>query len=269
MAANAAAAATSRRPRTWRTEPTSSSTFRRCGSIRSSRAGRARTADDYAVLQDLPRGQRQYAHSFPLIPTFDALSYFHLTSTAPPRHAQLRRTREGPHLHRCATAGSHSDVVVTYLRYYHAEYAPDTSDQISHILMVPLQTLTGTTTPTSTCTTSTSTSATNLPTGVVYDRPATDFTVDYATVSESLAGAACDLRTHDVRAAQDRPRALHGRRDEQRLRLSRDPQRPANSQGRPPRLHPRRTRARKGARSADGSFAFVAERERFELSERY
>jgi len=37
-----------------------------------SRAVESRTKDDYAVLQDLPNGQRQYAHSFPLIPTFDA-----------------------------------------------------------------------------------------------------------------------------------------------------------------------------------------------------
>src|SRR5450631_3841687 len=42
------------------------------------RAVETRTADDFAVLQDLPRGQRQYGQSFPLIPTFDALSYFRL-----------------------------------------------------------------------------------------------------------------------------------------------------------------------------------------------
>ena len=40
-----------------------------------SRAVETRTQDDYAVLQDLPQGQRQYGHSFPLVPTFDAISY--------------------------------------------------------------------------------------------------------------------------------------------------------------------------------------------------
>ena len=46
-----------------------------------SRQVETRTKDDFAALQDLPRGQHQYAHSFPLIPTFDALSYFRVTFT--------------------------------------------------------------------------------------------------------------------------------------------------------------------------------------------
>ena len=150
-----------------------------------SRAVETRTADDFAVLQDLPRGQRQYAHSFPLVPTFDALSYFHIYYNGSRRDAlsyvQLEKvlTFSDP-----APTGARSDVVVTYLRYYHAEYADDTTDRIAHIRMDPLQTLT----------TGNASDfylhdvyvdmATMLPTRVVYTGPDTSFAADYTVVQD-------------------------------------------------------------------------------------
>src|SRR5579872_6698809 len=40
-----------------------------------------RSADDVALLEDLPRGAQTLAHSFPISPTFDALSYFRLNTS--------------------------------------------------------------------------------------------------------------------------------------------------------------------------------------------
>src|SRR5271165_1890480 len=40
------------------------------------RAVDTRTRDDVAVVQDLPQGRRVVTRSFPITPTFDALSYF-------------------------------------------------------------------------------------------------------------------------------------------------------------------------------------------------
>jgi hypothetical protein len=106
------------------------------------RSVETRTADDFAVLQDLPRGQRQYGHSFPLIPTFDALSFFrieysggrnllaHVTTYEP-------MTFEEPH----ATAPGVA-VVATTLRNYYARYADDSTDERAHLVLEPLKALT-------------------------------------------------------------------------------------------------------------------------------
>jgi hypothetical protein len=145
------------------------------------RAVETRTADDYAVLQDLPQGQRQYTHSFPLIPTFDALSYFHLTYNGSRRDALSSVQLERVLTFSDASANSHSDVVVTYLRYYHADYAPDTNDRIAHILMDPLPSLTTDNRSDFFLHDVYVDTATNLPTRVVYTGPDTDFACDYTT----------------------------------------------------------------------------------------
>ena len=142
----------------------------------------ARTKDDYAVLQDLPRGNRQYGHSFPLNPTFDAISYFRVTFNGSERNT-LSYVEPGPPItFTDPRATSHADVVVLSLKNYHASYAPDTNDRVAHILMDPLQALT----------TNNSSdfylhdvyvdTASNLPTRVVYVGPKTQFTVDYQVV---------------------------------------------------------------------------------------
>ncbi len=146
------------------------------------RAVEARTRDDLAVLQDLPRGNRQYGKSFPLNPTFDAISYFRVTFNGSERNT-LSYVEPGPAItFKDPRETSHADVVVVSLRYYHASYAPDTNDRIAHILMDPLQSLT----------TGNSSdfylhdvyvdTATNLPTRVVYIGPKTQFTIDYQVV---------------------------------------------------------------------------------------
>ncbi len=108
------------------------------------RSVETRTADDFAVLQDLPRGQRQYGQSFPLTPTFDALSYFRIDySGAGQRNLLAHVTTFAPitfDAPRATTPGV--TVVSTTLRNYYARYADDSTETKAHLIMDPLKALT-------------------------------------------------------------------------------------------------------------------------------
>jgi hypothetical protein len=110
------------------------------------RAVEARTRDDLAIMQDLPKGATRIGHAFPILPTFDALSYFRLVGTGGPHNALDSYVTDVRPLRFTAgnEANSGADVVVTNLKYYYAQYAPDSSDDPNgktHILLRPLQTL--------------------------------------------------------------------------------------------------------------------------------
>ena len=144
-----------------------------------SRSVESRTKDDFAVLQDLPNGQRQYAHSFPLLPTFDALSYFRVTFNGN-RRDLLSYVEPGPPLtFKDPRETSHADVVVVSLRYYHASYAADSTDSIAHIQMDALPTLTLGNSSDFYIHDVYVDTATNLPTRVIYIGPTTTFACDY------------------------------------------------------------------------------------------
>ena len=146
-----------------------------------SREVETRTRDDYAMLQDLPQGQRQYAHSFPLIPTFDAISYFRVVFTG--TRNTLSYVEPGPAItFRDPHETSRADVVVLSLRYYHASYADDSNDRVAHILMDPLPSLTTNNKSDFYLHDVYVDTATNLPTRVHYLGPAADFTCDYQVV---------------------------------------------------------------------------------------
>jgi hypothetical protein len=147
-----------------------------------SRAVETRTSDDFAALQDLPQGQHQYAHSFPLIPTFDALSYFRLEYNGGRRDALSYVHQVQPITFTDPRATSRADVVVTSLRYYHASYAADSNDRIAHVLMEPLQTLTKGNDSDFYLHDVYIDTATNLPTRVTYIGPSTSFACDYGMV---------------------------------------------------------------------------------------
>ncbi|MEA2688869.1 MAG: hypothetical protein QOD51_1476 [Candidatus Eremiobacteraeota bacterium] len=147
-----------------------------------SRAVEARTSDDYAALQDLPQGQHQYGHSFPLAPTFDAISYFRVTFNGSQRNT-LSYVEPGPAItFKDPRETSHADVVVTSLRYYRASYAGDSNDRIAHIVMDALPTLTRGNSSDFYIHDVYVDTASNLPTRVVYEGPATTFTTDYQVI---------------------------------------------------------------------------------------
>lgn len=110
-----------------------------------------RSADDVAILQDLPKGGQSIGHGFPISPTFDALSYFRL-NTYVGWHKRISTDITGPSgsgpivpLRFQTLTHGDNDVVVTSLRYYYPKYAPDSSDDPNgrtHIVMQALPTLT-------------------------------------------------------------------------------------------------------------------------------
>ena len=159
------------------------------------RAVEARTRDDLAVLQDLPRGQNQLGHAFPAPPTFDALSYFHMDfHLSDPIRMHNPTTAitllpAGPGqppqpLHYSPPVPSSPDVAVvaTTLRNYYAQYAPDSTDALAHIVMQPLAALTRGNGSAFYLHDVYVDTATDLPTRIVYSGPATDLTLDYAVV---------------------------------------------------------------------------------------
>jgi len=147
-----------------------------------SRAVETRTTDDYAALQDLPHGQRQYGHSFPLVPTFDAISYFRVTFNGSQRNTLSYVEPGDPITFKDPRETSHADVVVTSLRYYRASYADDSNDRIAHVLMDPLPTLTRGNSSDFYIHDVYIDTSTNLPTRVIYIGPTTVFTCDYQIV---------------------------------------------------------------------------------------
>jgi hypothetical protein len=152
---------------------------------RISRAVVSRTDKDIAVLQDLPRGQNQVGQSFPLIPTFDALSYFHLNfKMGDPlrRHNPLSGVVMDAPITFTPPSPSSPDVavVVTTLRNYYARYADDTTEQKAHIVMDPLPALTRGNPSTFYLHDVYVDTATQLPTKITYRGRDADFDVDYA-----------------------------------------------------------------------------------------
>ena len=148
-----------------------------------------------AVLQDLPQGQNQLGHAFPVLPTFDAISYFQLDfHLGDPirRHNPLTAVTllpPAPNLppqpirYRDPVPSSPEvTVVTTTLRNYYASYADDLTDRIAHILMQPLPALTRDNDSTFYLHDVFVDTATNLPTRVVYSGPTTEFTLDYTVV---------------------------------------------------------------------------------------
>jgi hypothetical protein len=105
----------------------------------------ARTRDDLAIMHDLPQGATRIGHAFPLLPTFDALSYFRLVGTGGPHNAlDSYVTDVRPLTYTAAQPNPDVDAVVTNLRYYYPQYAPDSTDDPdgkTHIFLRPLQTL--------------------------------------------------------------------------------------------------------------------------------
>ncbi|GAC1395524.1 MAG: hypothetical protein NVS3B17_11020 [Vulcanimicrobiaceae bacterium] len=104
------------------------------------RAVAVRTKDDLAVLQDLPSGENQLGHGFPVTPAFDALSYFTLSWKVGAHGALSAYVHDVVPLTYDTTKTSGADVVVVRLYAYRAEYATDSSDAPdgkTHINLVP------------------------------------------------------------------------------------------------------------------------------------
>jgi len=110
-----------------------------------------RSADDVAILKDLPNGGQSMAPAFPISPTFDALAYFRLNTNAN-WHKQIFASITGPNgtgpivpITFKDPKPSDNEVVVTSLRFYYPKFASDSSDAPDghmHLTMTALPTLT-------------------------------------------------------------------------------------------------------------------------------
>jgi hypothetical protein len=100
-----------------------------------------RTADDTAIVQDLPEGARQVTTAFPVIPAFDALSAFEVRYALHSHMAVSVNLTRGPLLYYTGPAAdAQADAVVMSLRYYRAGFAPDSSDApdgTTHLSLAP------------------------------------------------------------------------------------------------------------------------------------
>jgi hypothetical protein len=148
-----------------------------------------RTRDDLAVLQDLPKGKRQLSHGFPVTPTFDALSYFSLHWFASAHMAITAYVNDVQPLTYAQATPAAADVVVVNLRYFHADYAADSSDAAdgrTHIVLRPFHFVTRNA-PRNTFYFADLyiTNADGLPSRIHFTGPDNrDFLVDYATIQQ-------------------------------------------------------------------------------------
>ena len=148
-----------------------------------------RSADDKAVIQDLPQGAQSVARAFPISPTFDALSYFRLVTYMGWHQRIETYLTEVTPIRFTNPTHSEGDVVVTSLRYYYPKFAPDTSDAPNgrtHLIMRPLPTLTTGNASDFYLSDVQIDNATMLPTQITYtgheDRR---FVVDYETIGDA------------------------------------------------------------------------------------
>jgi hypothetical protein len=105
------------------------------------RSVQVRTKDDVAVIQDLPQGRNQLGHGFPVTPTFDALSYFTLSWRVGAHQDVTASVHDVTPMTYADPSASRADIVVTRLRSYRAQYAPDSSDAPgaqTHVTLAPL-----------------------------------------------------------------------------------------------------------------------------------
>jgi hypothetical protein len=101
-----------------------------------------RTRDDLAVIQDLPRGKNQLGRSFPVTPVFDAISSFGFNWSVTRTGELTAYVHDVVPLTFNQPQQAGADVVVSGLRYFRAEYAPDSSDALdgsTHLTLRPYQ----------------------------------------------------------------------------------------------------------------------------------
>jgi hypothetical protein len=99
-----------------------------------------RTADDLAVIQDLPQGANVLSHGFPVTPVFDALSYFQLSWKVGYHTEVSSYVHDVQPISYPTISHEGATVVVVNLKQYRATYADDSSDAPdgrTHIHMVP------------------------------------------------------------------------------------------------------------------------------------
>lgn len=92
-----------------------------------------RQADDYAVMQDLPRGAQRTGQAFPIIPYFDPFTQFSFSYFANLKRIDITLNRGPAGQWPMPAPDPGVNVVVPYLSFWAPSYLPDSTDTHLHL----------------------------------------------------------------------------------------------------------------------------------------
>jgi hypothetical protein len=99
---------------------------------------RVRQADDYAIMQDLPRGAERTGQAFPIIPYFDPLGQsFTFGWFANLKRIDINLERKPVGLWPVPQSDPGVNVVVPYASFWVPSYLPDSTDTRLHLRITP------------------------------------------------------------------------------------------------------------------------------------
>lgn len=119
------------------TEHTQISVPARGRSEEINRSVAVRIADNFAVMQDLPRGAQRTGQAFPVVAYFDPLSRFAYSYFANLKRVDITVQQGRPFVFTIPAPDANVDVVVPYSSYWAARYAPDSTEDALHLLIDP------------------------------------------------------------------------------------------------------------------------------------
>lgn len=96
-----------------------------------------RQADDYAVMQDLPRGAQRIGQAFPIIPYFDPLAGFSYSWFANLKRVDITVKRYAPTLWQLPAPDPGVNAVMPYVSFWAPSYAADSTPARLHLQVAP------------------------------------------------------------------------------------------------------------------------------------
>ena len=100
-----------------------------------------RQADDFAVMQDLPRGAQRTGQAFPIIPYFDPLAGFSYSWFANLKRVDITIKRFAPTLWPMPASDPGVNVVLPYISFWAPSYAADSTPEHLHFHVSPTPSL--------------------------------------------------------------------------------------------------------------------------------
>jgi hypothetical protein len=96
-----------------------------------------RSADNFAVMKDLPDGGERTGQAFPVIPYFDPFSGFTLNWFANLKNVTIDLTRGGPIVIPLPAPDPSASVVILYSTFWAPTYASDSTETAPHFAIAP------------------------------------------------------------------------------------------------------------------------------------
>ncbi|MFY9720406.1 MAG: hypothetical protein WAK16_12270 [Candidatus Cybelea sp.] len=96
-----------------------------------------RVADNFAVMQDLPNGEKRTGQAFPIVANFDPFSDFSFGYFANLKRVDIMLNQGAPYRFPIPQPDPSVTVVVPYNSLWVTRYAPDSTDAALHLLIEP------------------------------------------------------------------------------------------------------------------------------------